>query len=217
MTLTADLLRRWFDQFNELYFGGELPVPRIGLSRARTKLGTMACRRVRRLKGWAYTDFTIRISVYYDCAERDYQQTLLHEMIHYYIAYRNIADTSAHGRVFRQIMNRLNSQYGWNITVSARRGSLTPSAQEHRGGQVYIVLALTLDDGSRMLSVVSRNYVRIVDSLARSTRRVADHRWYVSTDAYFAGFAKVRSLRACRVPADVYNEKTAAMQPLVLK
>ena len=42
MTLTTDILRAWFRQFNADYFGDELPVPRLVLSKARTRLGTMA-------------------------------------------------------------------------------------------------------------------------------------------------------------------------------
>ncbi len=32
MTLTVDLLRQWFAQFNAAYFGDELPMPALGLS-----------------------------------------------------------------------------------------------------------------------------------------------------------------------------------------
>ena len=49
MTLTTDILRTWFRQFNTDYFGSELPMPRIVLSKARTRLGTMACKCTRRL------------------------------------------------------------------------------------------------------------------------------------------------------------------------
>ena len=94
MTLTTDILRTWFRQFNADYFGDELPVPRLVLSKARTRLGTMACKCQRRLLKRVYTDFTIRISTYYDCNEREYQETLLHEMIHYYIIYE--ASLSCH-------------------------------------------------------------------------------------------------------------------------
>ena len=118
MALTIDILHAWFRQFNADYFGDELPVPHIALSKARTRLGTMSYRRVRKLLRWTYTDFTIRISTYYECSEREYQETLLHEMIHYYIAYKNISDTSSHGKVFRQIMQQLNNEHGWNITIT---------------------------------------------------------------------------------------------------
>lgn len=218
MTLTIDILHAWFRQFNADYFGDELPVPRIALSKARTRLGSLTYSRVLRLSGWKYTDFVIRISIYYECTEREFQETLLHEMIHYYIMYKRITDTSSHGKEFRQIMQRLNSEHGWHITVSTsmHKHKLTPSHPESSPAS-FLVLALVLDDGTRMLSVVNVRSALKVDALARRTHRIADHRWYMSQDPYFRDFTCVRSLRARRVSIDVYNEKTAAMQPLVLK
>lgn len=213
MTLTIEKLREWFGQFNALYFGGELPMPRITLSKARTKLGTMRCKRVRRLLKWVNTDFCISLSTYYDCTELDYQTTLLHEMIHYHIVYHNLTDTSSHGRLFREIMNRLNREYGWHITISSSHSNLRPAIQSITTTS-YIVLALILDDGTHMLSVVSPRWVRAIDAQACRVRRIASHSWYMSTDPYFSSFAKVRTLRARKVSVDDYDAKTAASQPL---
>lgn len=218
MALTIDILHAWFRQFNADYFGDELPVPRIALSKARTRLGTMSYRRVRKLLRWTYTDFTIRISTYYECSEREYQETLLHEMIHYYIAYKNISDTSSHGKVFRQIMQQLNNEHGWNITITSGKETKLKPAHANKAPATYrIVLALELNDGGRMLTVVNKRSIRKVYDALRNCRNIVNHRWYVSLDPYFLDFPCVRSLRARRVSIDVYNEKTAAMQPLALK
>ena len=218
MTLTVDLLRTWFRQFNADYFGDELPVPRLALSKARTRLGTMSCKCRSLLMRRVYSDFTIRVSTYYDCTEREYQETLLHEMIHYYITYKHISDTSSHGRVFRSMMQRLNREYGWHITVSSSmRGHEISDLQQARAVRTYVVLAIVTSDGSRMLSVVSPRSARRIDLMARLAAEIVDHRWYMTQDDYFREFPKVRSLRARRVTSDVYNEKTAAMQPLTLK
>lgn len=48
---------------------------------------------------------------------RDLVETLLHEMIHAYIHLKRIRDTGAHGPIFKQHMNRINSAAGTNITV----------------------------------------------------------------------------------------------------
>ncbi|MCI6489177.1 MAG: SprT-like domain-containing protein, partial [Prevotella sp.] len=181
--------------------------------------GTMSYRRVRKLLRWTYTDFTIRISTYYECSEREYQETLLHEMIHYYIAYKNISDTSSHGKVFRQIMQQLNNEHGWNITItsSMHNHKLTPVQRKITVANYFLVLAIELDDGGRMFTVVNKKAIRKVYDALRNCRNIVNHRWYVSLDPYFLGFPCVRSLRARRVSIDVYNEKTAAMQPLALK
>lgn len=46
--------------------------------------------------------FSIYISTYYDCSERDYQTVLLHEMIHYLICFLRLDDTSPHGVLFKK-------------------------------------------------------------------------------------------------------------------
>ena len=220
MTLNVDILRQWFWQFNREYFAGELPEPRLYLSRARTRLGNMSFRRGR-FTGRP-TDFAIGISTCYQLTQKECQEVLIHEMIHYYIAYRRIADTSSHGRMFRSIMQHINSRYGWNITVSYRPSSLRPSESlcaASGGGSTrrYTVLALELKNGKCMLSVVSPKSVTRIEKLLHGVGAVASHAWYATDDDFFFMYPKVRSLRAIRVDRDVYEAKTAAMTPLSVK
>ena len=216
MTLTVDMLRQWFAQFNAAYFDAVLPMPTLALSKARTRLGTMSCQCKRTLLKRTYYNFIIRVSTYYDCTEREYQTVLLHEMIHYYITFKGIRDTSAHGHEFHRLMNRLNNDYGWNITVtSSVRGKKLNTAT--RPPQSLLILALTMHTGERYLSVVSPRYATIIDRQAQATTEIAQHRWFMSSDPYFSSFPKVRSLRARRVTKEVYEEKTLSMTPLALK
>ena len=127
MILTVEILKEWFVRFNTDYFDGTLPVPRLALSRARTRLGSISYKRRRRWLKTEVYDFCIRVSTYYACSERDYQNVLLHEMIHYYIAYHRLRDTSAHGRLFRKMMAELNTRHGWQISISARKRELSIS------------------------------------------------------------------------------------------
>jgi len=112
-------LKSKFDEFNRLFFDGKLPEIPVGLSRARSYLGICACKR-----RWAwfgrreYYDFRIRISTRYELTAEEIEDTLIHEMIHYHIWLNRIKDTSAHGEVFRGIMDRINTGYGRHVTVS---------------------------------------------------------------------------------------------------
>ena len=121
MELTAQILREWFGQFNALYFGNELPEPRFIVNKARHLLGQFSCKKVRQglFRGYKTIGYTIKISEYYDLSAHEYQSTLLHEMIHYYITYARARDTSAHGKIILQWMQRL-TKAGWNITVSSK-------------------------------------------------------------------------------------------------
>ena len=216
MTLTVDLLRQWFVKFNTAYFADTLPVPALALSKARTRLGTMSCQCRHTVFGRRYSGFTIRVSTWYDCTEREYQTVLLHEMIHYYITYNGIRDTSAHGREFRRIMHWLNTEHGWNITISSKLRGMTPGGPQQRQ-EAMLVLAMVMRNGERYLSVVNPRHALHIDRTAQSVAEIVQHRWYMTHDTYFSTFPKVRSLRARRVTEEVYDEKTRSMTPLALK
>jgi hypothetical protein len=215
MTLTVEQLKQWFRQYNDAYFGSVLPMPALRLSKARTRLGTMSCRCERRLFRRRYYDFTISVSTYYESTEREYQNVLLHEMIHYYIAFKGIRDTLAHGREFHRIMLWLNQEYGWNISVSSPQRGKTPDASRTYNDD-YVVLALTTRTGEHYLSVVNPKHVQLLDRQARSVQKIAQHKWFKSHDSYFRTFPKVRTLRGRRVSKEVYEEKLRTMDLMVL-
>lgn len=208
MTPTREQMRAWFDTFNRQYFNGELPLPRLALGSSRTRLGSMSCRRRRTLTGWRFSDFAIRLSTYYDCTEREMQTVLLHEMIHYYIAWKGIRDDAPHGSVFRSIMNRLNTRHGWNISVSASmRGRKT--AAPHNDRRPRLVLALENSRGECFLTVVNPRYAAQLKSRLKNAVDATQRAWFVSTDPFFSDFTTVRSLRARKVKREVFDEKIA--------
>ncbi|MBF1553215.1 MAG: SprT-like domain-containing protein, partial [Prevotella salivae] len=147
-------MEHWFAIFNKEYFDGELPLPRLALSRSRTRLGSMACKRVKRLfKSEKFTDFAIRLSNFYDLSEREFQNVLLHEMIHLKIAFLGMKDTAPHGVVFRRMADELNRSYGWNIRVTGSTRGVKPA--QPQPSRDYLVLALLLDSGEYLFSVVN--------------------------------------------------------------
>lgn len=208
MELTAAYLREKFRAFNAAYFGGELPEPRLVVSNARTQLGLFSCVRRRKwLLGKASaTGFTIKVSEYYDLPEEEYLNVLLHEMIHYYIAYKGIGDTAPHGVHFRRLMAALNAK-GWHITVSARTKQW-PVAERNRRKQ-FLVVAVETTDALCFLSVVNPAYRAYIDRMAQQSPIVKAHHWIVSDDAQFASFPQARSLRSRRVSREVYEEVRA--------
>lgn len=208
MTPTTEQIATWFDTFNRDYFAGSMPRPRLSLGHSRTRLGSMSCKRRRTLTGWRFSDFAIRLSTYYDCTEREMQTVLLHEMIHYYIAWKGIRDDAPHGSVFRSIMNRLNTRHGWDISVSASmRGRKT--AAPHNDRRPRLVLALENSRGECFLTVVNPRYAAQLKSRLKNAADATQRAWFVSTDPFFADFTTVRSLRARKVKREVFDEKIA--------
>lgn len=205
-------LCQWFDRFNTEYFHGELPRPAIELSRSRTRVGTMSCKRSRMLGRVRLSDFKIRVSTFYQLSERECMEVLLHEMIHYYIAYKGMRDTSSHGRAFCQMMHYINQKGGWHITVSAHMAGheLSDSTKKPR---TRLVMALEMRDGRCLLAVVSPSYAKAIRDILLRDRNVAKMQWYLSADEYFATFPQVRTPRARVVERSLYAEKTAGMKP----
>ncbi len=121
MTPTVEYIQARFEEYNARYFDGTLPTLPIKLSNARTFLGKL-CYKKRRawLFGpYNYSDFVLRINTRMDMSEELLQDTILHEMIHYYIAVQHLRDTRTHGQLFRQHMKRINAD-GHHITISYR-------------------------------------------------------------------------------------------------
>ena len=82
MIVTVEWMEKWFRFFDDEYFGGKLPTPELGVTRAKTRLGQMAYKRATRWGRTKLYDFKISMSTYYDMTEKQAKSELLHEMIH---------------------------------------------------------------------------------------------------------------------------------------
>lgn len=221
MIVSVSWLESQFQQFNTAYFGGGLPLPILGLCRSRTRLGYFSCKRARRLLGTKLYDFTIKLTTYYDMTERQAQNVLLHEMIHYSIAYTGLKDTAPHGIVFKGMAEKLNRKYGWEIkAMTTTKGwKLSSKAEQkvrRKRSSSYLVLALEMEDGKHYLSVVNPKFSTIIDRQIRGVRQIQNYGWYSSRDTYFDSFPQVRSLRGRSVTVDLFEEKLGEMQQVFL-
>ena len=208
--LTIDYLRQAFEHYNDLIFEGKLPVPKLKWSRAKTRLGQMACKRKTSWGRTKYYDFTISVSNYYKLTKEEIDDVLIHEMIHYSIAYTGLKDTSAHGIVFRGMMDKINRTFNRHITISVRTRNLQArSAQQPKD---YLILALKMKDGKYFLSSVNPSAAgKLAISLARA-REIAHYAWYQSQDEYFRSMPRVRSLRGRQVSEEVYKTMIEKMK-----
>jgi len=129
MTPTIDYIQARFDEYNARFFGGTLPPIPIKLSNAKGFLGKVTFVRRKRGLFWGYRNenFTLRINARIDLPEELINDTVLHEMIHYYIAVNQWTDTSAHGQLFRREMARINADGQHHITISYH-----PSEEERK-------------------------------------------------------------------------------------
>lgn len=189
MIPTLPYLQRKFDEYNQQMFGGVLPLVPIKLGHAKTTLGTCSCKRRRNADGtWANYDFKLRFSTFRDLSERDWDDILLHEMIHYYIGVRQYRDSSTHGRLFKSVMGRINTVYGRNITIRYHETAADRVADTTI--RPHVVAVVRMKDGHYGIKVLPRTRQSIARycTRARFSAGVAAVELFVATDAFFNGF-----------------------------
>lgn len=129
--ITKEQLLRWFKDFNKKCFYSEIKTaPTIKLSKTRTSYGQCCL-----LTG------EIRISTAFIRSERDYINTLLHEMCHLYVYEKYGANVQSHGYEWKEIADRVtkltNGKYG---TIQRVGGGLDKSVLKGSGKmEKYIV------------------------------------------------------------------------------
>lgn len=203
MMLTLEFLNQKFDELNELCFGGALPKVSIRLSKARTYLGQLGFKRKRPLFGKTqYYDFVLRISTRLEQTEEEIIDTLLHEMIHLYIASHQLKDSSSHGKVFRQMMNDLNQRFGRHITISHRKtkDELNQDTQRRQ----HLVCVSTLASGERGITIAAKSRLLLLWDQIPRIPEIVSQTWYVSYDPYFNRFPRALTPKVYRIsPSDL--------------
>ena len=115
MTLTISYISEKFEKYNNLYFNGSLKTPKFKISNSKRALGTLSISRRLNFYGGYTKEHTISISKYYDRTEKQYDNTLIHEMIHMYV-YRveghKHDGVLGHGLRFIRQCRRIRKDYG---------------------------------------------------------------------------------------------------------
>lgn len=184
-------VRNTFLKFNSLIFKNDLPVPRFSLVHASTFLGKCRYRWKRGIDGKIVNyDFNLRFSLSHDLDEFVWEDTVIHEMIHYHMAYHNIRDSSSHGPEFRKLMNSVNARFGRHMSVSHKSDPATDAQKEGLVGRWHAVAVLRFSNGNVGLKVLPRVVERIA-GYHRSMSRLAGLSFielFMSNDIYFERF-----------------------------
>jgi len=217
MTATVEYLEERFDTFNRMCFEGALPRIPICQSNARSFVGRLQYRPVRDWLGRIVRreDFVLRISTRYDLPEQEIEDTLIHEMIHYWIALEGIRDTSTHGKVFRAKMQEINERYGRHLTISHK----TTAEELDRDTRItdHFLCVSTLSDGRTAVTVCVRPAVRAINRTLQWSPTVRSTQWYTSRDPWFNRFPRCRTPKLFPVDPDTLQAHLAEAAPLVVK
>ena len=107
-----------FYDCNEKYFNNELPTPKFDLMHTTKYLGWFGYRKNKKKnKNKEPLEYKIiKMCDCYDFDEKDFIEIMVHEMIHYYIAWNQIKDNGDHGKMFMEKANEIKEKYGLDIT-----------------------------------------------------------------------------------------------------
>lgn len=214
MTATLPFIQKTFDRFNALCFGGELPPVPIVLTKAGTFLGKMEYKTRRNLFGLSSSryDFQLKISTGFDLPAEELEDVIIHEMIHFHIAFRGIRDTSAHGRVFREIMETINRNFGRHVSVSHHG----PQEQNlvRSGSRDNIICISTFPDGKVGVTVCALTKIFELYRTLPRAYRLKKMEWYGSRDPFFNRFPRARTPKIYKVAEDELSEHLKGAQPL---
>ena len=157
MKATIPYIEKKFDEFNRLVFEGKLPRIPIELSNAKTFLGQCVYKKRRRPFGKPELyDFRLRINTRIDLPEQELEDTIIHEMIHYYIGYNNLEDASSHGPLFLQMMNGINRKFGRNLSVSHKSTKEQTEQLQDTRSHYHVIAVLKFRDGRTGIKVLPR-------------------------------------------------------------
>lgn len=219
MIPTIPYIQQKFGEFNRLIFNGKLPELPIELSRAKSFLGVVVYKKKRGLFGKVKNyDFRLRISTRLDLPEQEVEDTIIHEMIHYYIAYNNIRDTSTHGTIFRQMMNDINNHFGRHLTISHRSTKEQKEQLVDKKSRPHVIAVVYFHNGTAGIKVLPRIRERILyyrRSVMRSTE-IQKVDLYFSTNPFFNRFPTSAALKVHPLDIHVITENTKDAQPLEL-
>ena len=218
MKATIPYIEQKFEEFNQQMFAGQLPKLPIELSDAKTFLGVCAfkTRKGKDGKEICY-DFKLRINTRIDLPEAEIEDTIIHEMIHYFIGYNQLEDASAHGPMFLRMMNSINAKYGRHLSVSYKvtkeqREQAIDAKQHWR-----VVAVVKFKDGRYGIKVLPRIQQRIVNYYTKvgSSKDVERVELYMSNNVYFNRFPNSSVLNAHYVDIEEINKNIKGAEPLV--
>lgn len=188
MKATIPYIEQQFKKYNTLCFAGKLPPIPIELSNAKSFLGVCVYKRRKTLSGKIkYNDFRLRFSTRIELSERELDDTIIHEMIHYHIALNDIRDTSVHGEVFRRIMNSINDKFDRNVKVSHR---CSPEQREQafdKREHYHVIAVVSFHDGRTGFKVLPRIRERILNYYNNVSKAggISSVEMYISKDIFF--------------------------------
>lgn len=203
MRATVKFVKERFDFFNKSIFSGTLPDVRLRVSSSIRTLGTLRHPRERKPETGA-DEITLSISNRLDFEPRVIEDTIIHEMVHLYIFWHRISDSSAHGTAFRKIAAHINRHHARNIKISHR--SNEEEKKSDRLHKPRVVIVSQLHSGERVVTVCMSQYVISLYRQLMKSNMVDKIQVIASYDPTFAHYPASRTPKLYKIDSGKLDE-----------
>ena len=125
-------------------------------------------------------------------------------------------DSSAHGPLFRQMMNDINTKYGRHITISHKMTSEQHLASADKTEKWHVVAVVSRKNGKTGVKVLPRTKSGIAKyhNGVMKSGEVDEVKLYICKDAYFNRFPTSSALRVYYPPLEDLSEHLKDAQTL---
>lgn len=189
---SLQFFKQTFKRFNAEIFISPLPEIPIKLTNAGSSVGRFAFPRFGgpNDKG-ALEMCCFKFSTNFDLPEEEWEDVVIHEMIHFAIWYFRIKDTSAHGPSFRKLMKDINTRFGRHISIRHKTVAGRESTDKRR--RKHIVCLSTFTDGKQLLTVVAQSKYAEIRNVIDTRPDIKETLWFYSYHNFFNRYPHVQT------------------------
>lgn len=192
MDITVERLQKSFRKFNKRFFDSILPDIEIKLSKSKNLLGYYEFKNIRGFSGRVIEKQPLKIviSAYYKQTLKQYEETLLHEMIHYYLSVTKsyIRERDPHGIMFRRMMRLINETSEYNVTVC---GNASKMKLNDKSKKDYFVMTYVYN-GKEYFSRVTKDF-KENNASGLSLYDITQYEMYTTSDVKLDRFPERRT------------------------
>lgn len=185
MELSIFWIKENFAKFNKKIFNDKLETPHFKIFKSSKVNGRCSWKR-NILSGEC--DFEISISNYYDRTQKEFENTLIHEMIHLEFVQKG-EFREHHGRKWQKRAYEIGQEFGYDI----KRCNQATSFERMANDQVQMttanyVVRYKSKDGRTLMARISPKYLpRFVNYLNSYAENVE---WFITTNKIFSNYRK---------------------------
>lgn len=191
MKPTLEYIKQKFEEYNRVMFDGQLPDIPIEIVNVKGYHGKCSYKtRIGEDGKKKCYDFKLSINERLDVSEEELQDTLIHEMLHYFIGYNQLDDVSAHGPVFLSMMNIINTKFNRNLTVSHKTTIREAEQLVDTQRLWHIIATIETKDGRFGIKVLPKIIVRVIDFVNKlqEDSNISSIELFMSDEPYFNRF-----------------------------